>query len=103
MPDEPVIDGEVVVPLDSSGEPSFNSLQNCAYHAGLLRLRRDNPRLQNVNQPLTVRRELLRDHVPDSLILLLAPGRRAPCGILRTQQSSYHTKRKSTLEGSNLE
>ena len=66
LPDETVIDGEVVA-LDESGRPSFNLLQNHGssgvpivyYVFDVLVLEgRD-----VMGEPLSVRRELLRDHV----------------------------------------
>ncbi len=70
MPDETVIDGEIVA-LDESGRPSFSALQN--YGAGtttlvyyvfdLLVLAGK----EIMNDPLTTRRELLRDRVLPNL------------------------------------
>ena len=76
MPDETVIDGEVVA-LDSSGKPSFNALQNGA-GAALVYYVFDVMILAGrdvTNEPLTVRRELLRDQV---LVNLDEPIRESP-------------------------
>lgn len=70
MPDETVIDGEVVA-LDSDGKPSFNTLQNYGsagaplhfYDFDLLILKgRD-----VMDEPLVKRRELLEEHVLSKL------------------------------------
>jgi ATP-dependent DNA ligase len=66
LPDETVVDGEVVA-LDGSGLPSFNILQNHTssgtpiiyYVFDLLTLAGRNV----MAEPLSVRRELLRDHI----------------------------------------
>lgn len=66
MPDETVIDGEIVA-LDSDGRPSFNALQNYGsgvapllyYVFDILILKGENV----MDQPLTRRRELLAKHV----------------------------------------
>ena len=66
MPDETMLDGEVVA-LDASGRPSFNTLQNyssavapiCYYVFDVLVLRGRNLK----NEPLEVRRDLLRTKV----------------------------------------
>ncbi len=66
MPDETMLDGEVVA-LDASGRPSFNTLQNyssavapiCYYVFDVLVLRGRNLK----NEPLEVRRDLLRAKV----------------------------------------
>jgi DNA ligase D-like protein (predicted ligase) len=62
MPDETVIDGEVVA-LDDLGRPSFNALQNNSSIAPLIFYAFDVMILAGkdvMNEPLTVRRELLR-------------------------------------------
>lgn len=77
MPDETVIDGEIVA-LDSSGKPSFNALQNGTSAAALVYYVFDVMILADrdvMNEPLTVRRELLREHV---LANLDEPVREAP-------------------------
>src|SRR5437899_97623 len=66
MPDETVVDGEVVA-LDDSGRPSFNTLQNYGsagapviyYIFDVLVLEGSNV----TSEPLSRRRELLRQHV----------------------------------------
>ncbi len=78
MPDETVIDGELVA-FDSSGKPSFNSLQNYGssdaalffYAFDLLIL--DGKDL--TREPLTVRKKLLEEEV---LSKLEGPIRRSP-------------------------
>ena len=65
MPDETVIDGEIVA-LDLSGKPSFNALQNGAGAATLVYYVFDVMILAGrdvMNEPLAKRRELLRDRV----------------------------------------
>jgi len=66
MPDETVIDGEIVA-LDESGRPSFNALQNhAASTASLFYYVFDVMILAGkdvMNEPLTVRRKLLQEHV----------------------------------------
>jgi len=77
MPDETVIDGEVVA-LDPAGRPSFNALQNGAAGATIFYYVFDVMVLRGRNvmgETLTVRRELLtRDVLP----LLADPVREAP-------------------------
>jgi ATP-dependent DNA ligase len=77
LPDETVIDGEVVA-LDESGRPSFNALQNgfamaqlCYYVFDVLVLAGRNV----ASEPLSARRELLRRQV---LSRLADPIREAP-------------------------
>jgi len=77
LPDETVIDGEVVA-LDESGRPSFNALQNnsataqlCYYVFDVLVLAGRNI----MSEPLSARRELLRREV---LPRLTDPIREAP-------------------------
>jgi ATP-dependent DNA ligase len=77
LPDETVIDGEVVA-LDESGRPSFNALQNgsstaqlCYYLFDVLVLAGRNV----TSEPLSARRELLRRQV---LPRLADPIREAP-------------------------
>jgi bifunctional non-homologous end joining protein LigD len=65
MPDETVIDGEVVA-LDADGRPSFNMLQNYASGADLHYFIFDPPDLKGqdvMGEPLTKRRKLLEKHV----------------------------------------
>jgi DNA ligase D-like protein (predicted ligase) len=65
MPDETVIDGEVVA-LDSTGKPSFNLLQNYASAADLHFFIFDLLMLNGkdeMSEPLTKRRELLEQYV----------------------------------------
>ena len=66
MPDETVIDGEVVA-LDEEGRPSFNTLQNYGSSrrpAALLHLRSADPEGKDVmGEPLMKRRELIEKHV----------------------------------------
>jgi bifunctional non-homologous end joining protein LigD len=65
MPDETVIDGEVVA-LDVDGKPSFNMLQNYASDANLHHFVFDVLILKGcdvMGEPLTKRRELLEGHV----------------------------------------
>lgn len=69
IPDETVIDGELVA-VDHSGRPCFNALQNADGTATLVYNVFDVMILAGkdmMNEPLTVRRELLRDHVLASL------------------------------------
>jgi bifunctional non-homologous end joining protein LigD len=76
MPDETVIDGEVVA-VDESGRPSFSALQNNDT-ARLLYYVFDVMVLDGrdvTNEPLTVRREVLRDRV---LAKLAEPIRESP-------------------------
>ncbi len=76
MPNETVIDGEIVA-LES-GRPSFNALQNHTSTASLLYYVFDVMVLAGkdvMNEPLAVRRELLRDHV---LTKLGEPIRESP-------------------------
>lgn len=78
MPDETVIDGEIVA-VDASGRPSFNSLQN--YGTGQVKLLYyvfDVMILAStdvMNQPLLARRELLKKQV---LAKLDEPVRESP-------------------------
>ena len=66
MPDETVIDGEIVA-LDESGRPSFTALQNLSSStAAVFYYVFDTMTLCGedvMNEPLTVRRELLQDRV----------------------------------------
>ena len=65
MPDETVVDGEVVA-LDANGKPSFNILQNYSAGAPLHFFIFDLLILKGrdvMNEPLTKRRELLEKHV----------------------------------------
>jgi len=65
MPDETVIDGEVVA-LDEEGKPSFNSLQNYGAAAALHFFIFDLLILRGrdvMNEPLVRRRELIEKHV----------------------------------------
>jgi ATP-dependent DNA ligase len=70
MPDETVIDGEVVA-LDEDGRPSFNTLQNYGaagaplhfFIFDLLILRGR----EVINEPLVKRRELIEKHVLPAL------------------------------------
>jgi DNA ligase D-like protein (predicted ligase) len=70
LPNETVIDGEVVA-LDSSGRPSFNTLQNFgSSHAALFFYAFDLPILAGCDvqsEPLDIRRELLRTKVLSKL------------------------------------
>jgi bifunctional non-homologous end joining protein LigD len=70
MPDETTIDGEVVA-IDESGRPSFNALQNHgAVKASLFYYVFDVMILGGndvMNQPLAVRRQLLRTHLLSKL------------------------------------
>jgi bifunctional non-homologous end joining protein LigD len=69
MPDETVVDGEVVA-LDESGRPSFSALQNGSVTAPLIYYLFDVMILAGkdvMNEPLTVRRELLAEEVLASL------------------------------------
>ena len=71
MPDETVIDGEVVA-LDEDGRPSFNTLQNYGaagaplhfFIFDLLMLRGR----EVINEPLVKRRELIEKHVLPALV-----------------------------------
>src|SRR5580693_1691527 len=77
MPDETVIDGEIVA-VDQSGRPSFSALQN--YGTGTLLLYYVFDLMvmagKNVmNEPLTARRTLLKEHV---LAKLGEPIRESP-------------------------
>ena len=77
MPDETVIDGEIVA-LDESGRPSFSALQNGSASAPLVYYVFDLMILAGkdvTNEPLTVRRELLAEHV---LAKLDGPIRESP-------------------------
>jgi bifunctional non-homologous end joining protein LigD len=65
MPDETVIDGEVVA-LDGDGKPSFNALQNSASRADLHYFIFDLLILKGqdvMGEPFTKRRKLLEEHV----------------------------------------
>jgi bifunctional non-homologous end joining protein LigD len=65
MPDETVVDGEIVV-LDGNSKPSFNLLQNSAAGADLHFFVFDVLVLNGkdvMGEPLTKRRELLEKHV----------------------------------------
>jgi ATP-dependent DNA ligase len=77
MPDETVIDGEIVA-LDKSGPPCFNALQNHAAGAQIFYYTFDVMILAGKNamdQPWTVRRGLLQDRV---LAKLGEPIRESP-------------------------
>jgi bifunctional non-homologous end joining protein LigD len=77
MPDETVIDGEVVA-FDGSGRPSFNALQNGSAAAPLIYYVFDVMILNCkdvIGEPLTVRRELLAEQV---LAKLDEPIRESP-------------------------
>jgi bifunctional non-homologous end joining protein LigD len=70
MPDETVIDGEVVA-LDGDGRPSFNTLQNHASGADLHYFIFDVLILKGrdvMGEPLTKRRDLLEKHVFPAMI-----------------------------------
>jgi bifunctional non-homologous end joining protein LigD len=70
MPDDTVIDGEVVA-LDGSGRPSFNLLQNYASGADLHYFIFDLLILKEqdvMGEPLTKRRELLEAHVFSEMV-----------------------------------
>jgi DNA ligase D-like protein (predicted ligase) len=98
LPDETVIDGEVVA-LDETGRPSFNLLQNYAtseytlvfYAFDLLMLAGKNL----MREPLKVRRELLRTKVMPTLA--------EPIRLSETLQASpghlIHAVREQGLEG----
>jgi ATP-dependent DNA ligase len=65
MPDETVIDGEIVA-LDGSGRPCFNALQNHSAGANLVYYVFDVMILADkdvMHEPLTTRRKLLQDQV----------------------------------------
>ena len=69
LPDETVIDGEVVA-LDASGRPSFNALQNYAAATALYFYVFDVLILAGrdvMGEPLTKRRELLESHILPAL------------------------------------
>ena len=69
LPDETVIDGEVVA-LDASGRPSFNALQNYAVETALYFYVFDVLILAGrdvMGEPLTKRRELLESHILPAL------------------------------------
>jgi len=77
LPDETVIDGEIVA-LDEAGKPSFNSLQNYKADHPLLYYVFDVPILSGRDlraEPLDIRRKLLEEKV---LPLLSDPIRRTP-------------------------
>jgi bifunctional non-homologous end joining protein LigD len=77
MPDETVIDGEIVA-LDELGRPSFSALQNASATAPLIYYLFDVMILAGkdvMNEPLTVRRELLVERV---LAKLGEPIRESP-------------------------
>jgi DNA ligase D-like protein (predicted ligase) len=77
MPEETVIDGEIVA-LDESGRPSFGALQNGSATAPLIYYVFDVMILAGkdvMNEPLTVRRELLAERV---LAKLGEPIRESP-------------------------
>jgi bifunctional non-homologous end joining protein LigD len=77
MPDETVIDGEIVA-VDESGRPSFSALQNGSSTTRLLYYVFDVMILAGrdvMNEPLTKRRELLQRHV---LAKLGEPIRESP-------------------------
>lgn len=77
MPDETVIDGEIVA-LDASGRPSFSALQNRASTASLFYYVFDVMILAGkdvMNEPLSVRRALLQEHL---LATLDEPIRESP-------------------------
>jgi ATP-dependent DNA ligase len=68
MPDETVVGGEIVA-LDESGRPSFNALQNqgtptLVYYVFDVMILAGK---DVMNEPLTLRRELLREHVLEKL------------------------------------
>lgn len=98
MPDETVIDGEVVA-LDSEGRPSFNTLQNYASGSGplhyfifdLLILKgRD-----VMNEPLARRRELIEEHI---LPELAEPIRYSPV-LMGSLRDLVHSVKSQGLEG----
>lgn len=66
MPDETVIDGEIVA-LDKSGRPSFNALQNCGAGAALIIYYVFDVMIlagkDVMDEPLATRRDLLRQRV----------------------------------------
>ena len=70
MPDETVVDGEVVA-LDGEGRPSFNTLQNYGSAGALLHFYIFDLLMlkgrEIMGEPLTKRRELLETHVLPSL------------------------------------
>jgi ATP-dependent DNA ligase len=77
MPDETVIDGEIVA-LDESGRPSFNALQNGSANAPIIYYVFDVMIVAGkevMNEPLTVRRHLLQQRV---LAKLDEPVRESP-------------------------
>lgn len=114
LPDETVIDGEVVA-LDDSGRPSFNLLQNygssdvpiCYYVFDLLVLSGRNV----MSEPLTARRDLLRTRVvpklkdpvrecpelnaslPDVINAVRAQGLEGV--VAKSRNSSYESGRRS--------
>ena len=97
MPDETVIDGEVVA-LDGDGKPSFNMLQNYASDANLHYFLFDVLILKGrdvMGEPLTKRRELLEEHVFPEMV---EPIRYSPVldGNLRDLIQSVKAQR---LEG----
>jgi DNA ligase D-like protein (predicted ligase) len=97
MPDETVIDGEIVA-LDSVGRPSFNALQNGASSATLVYYAFDVMILAGrdvMNEPLTVRRQLLRDRV---LGKLDEPIRESP-QLEACLADLIHSVKASGLEG----
>jgi len=98
MPDETVIDGEIVA-LDQSGRPSFNALQNHGTSAAALVYYVFDVMIlageDVMNQPLTTRRELLREHV---LARLDEPIRESP-ELEATLQDLIHSVKANGLEG----
>ena len=98
MPDETVIDGEIVA-LDPAGRPSFNALQNQgAGPSALFYYVFDAMIVGGVdvtNEPLTVRRELLQERV---LATLDEPIRESPV-LGATLPDLVHSVKEQGLEG----
>jgi bifunctional non-homologous end joining protein LigD len=98
MPDETVIDGEIVA-LDSAGRPSFNALQNHgAGPSALFYYVFDVMVVAGVdvtNEPLTVRRELLQERI---LTTLDDPIRESPV-LDATLPDLLHSVKAQGLEG----